>query len=395
MRILQLMPQSPLPTTDGGKVGIWNITKQMALAGNTVHCVFYSMAPTVNPGHPNIRFTRVPRSVRNTIPRIAGSIFYNTSLFVHKHTTQAMKDAISEIMATESFDVIHADHTCMGLVAQWASARYNVPWGLRLHNVEWMIWKRYAERFTRWHPARWYLRSQAEKLRWDEADILRYCTLAFPITDVDLERARELAAGTRFVVAPAGVDIPQYTGQPKIQTDLVMASSWTWVHNADGLRWFVTEVWPLVRNTFPQATFGVLGTNPPAWLADYADVGIKAEGFVEDLYERLRCSLVYVAPLFVGSGVRIKVLEALGAGLPVVGTSVSAEGIDISEEEGLFQADDARGTANAIVNLLLDKGLRSRIFVAARACIEQRYTWTSSVGTMLLAYADILNEPKE
>ena len=394
MNILQLMPQSPLPASDGGKVSIWNTTKQFALAGHNVHALYYSQLPKPTVDIPNITFDPIPIAIRNSPWRIAKSLFHDQSLFVHKYNTKCIREKIARVIENGSIDVIHADHTCMGPLAQWASATYGIPWGLRLHNVEWMIWQRYAERFPRWHPVRWYVQSQAAKLRWDEADIIRMAPVAFSITAVDRERALDLAPSTHLVVAPGGVNMPQLGNEKSVvTTDVVMASSWTWVHNVEGLRWFLDNVWPRVRQTLPQATFGILGKGIPKWLEEYKDKGVVAEGYVVDLYERLHRSSVYVAPLFVGSGVRIKVLEALAAGLPVVATTVSAEGIDVFDEDGLFRCDDVESSVNQLITLLTNKELRERCFVHAREVMERSYTWKASIALMISEYKKLLTNP--
>lgn len=381
------MPQSPLPATDGGKVGIWNIARQFALAGHNVQAIFCSCAPKPVTDIPNIDFLPVPIKVNNSPLRIIGSLFHEQSLFVHKYQRKELRQAIRDVMETNTIHIIHADHTSMAPMAKWASDVYGVPWGLRLHNVEWMIWQRYADRFPRWNPMRWYVQSQANKLRWDEADFIRMAPVAFPITDVDKERAHLLAPSTKLVTAPAGVDIPNYDdAPPTMRTHVVMASSWRWVHNVEGLRWFLDHVWPMVRARHADVTFGVLGKDTPSWVNDYADQGVIAEGYVENLYERLHESQVYVAPLFVGSGIRIKVLEALAAGLPVVATTVSAEGITINEQEGLFRCDDAASTASAVIDLLENEHLRMELFDKARSAMQKTYTWQAVVARMLNEY---------
>lgn len=393
MTILQLAPQNPYPATDGGKVSIWNVSRQFTLAGHTVHAVVYGTKPLKDHGIPNLTIHQVNLSTRNTPWRIAKSLFRSSALFIHKNETEEYRAKVDEVFRNHHIDVIHADHTSMGTLAQWAARKYGVPWGLRLHNVEWIIWQRYCERFPRWHPIRWYTQSQAKKLRWDEADIIRAAPVAFPISEVDKLRAAELAPSTPFVVAPGGVEVPESLLEtPEKISDLVIASSWKWVHNVEGLRWFLSEVWPIVRTRLPDATFSVLGIGVPDWVKEYQTVGVCDEGFVEDLFTRLQQSSVYVAPLFVGSGIRFKALEGLGCGLPVVATTVGAEGIEIGEECGLYRRDDAASTAEQIITLLQDGELRSNLRVKASRAVFEQYSAKYSVGKMLQAYTELVRQ---
>jgi len=390
LTILQLMPQCPLPATDGGKVGLWGITRHMAMAGHTVIVLCYGDAQVPLLDLQGIHLTVIPHSTRNTPWRIVKSLFTADSLYLRKHKSQAMQEAIRAVIGKYAIDVIHADHTCMTPLAQWASNTFDLPWGFRLHNVEWMIWHRYAESLSVFNPTRWYVSWQARKVQWEEADALRQAAIVFPVTETDLQRAQVAAQSTPMVVAPAGVDVP--AGPPMHQqhctTELVTAANWNWFHNADALRWFIQQVWPLLRQdpACNNISLGILGMGIQQWMHGYTAVNIQAEGFVPDLRKRYQESRVFIAPLFVGSGIRVKILEAMAAGLPVVATSVSAEGIQAGEADGLFRCDTTESTVHAIRKLLSDSDLLQRASVAATNVALTRYSWQNSVAVMLREY---------
>lgn len=389
--ILQLMPQCPLPATDGGKVGLLGITRGFDGHGCDVTAVMYGMPSPAAVQQlqvwcePHV----VQVSTRNTPLRIAASTLRSRALYMWKHDRSEFKAALRTFVERSRFDVVHADHTSMAPLAAYAASLLDIPWGLRLHNIEYRIWERYAERFSAVDPRRWYLNRQARMLRAEEQRWIAKADAVFPITAIDEQEALRLAPDARTVVAPAGVfvdDWPEADAGQYAQHDVIMTASYKWRHNSEGLEWFVREVWPLVRETLPTARLRVCGTSIPAWVDRYADVGVVNEGFVDDLRMALQSAAVAVVPLFVGSGVRIKIIEAMAAGVPVVSTSIGAEGIDADSRHGLFVADAAAAMAREIARLLQQPERRALAAQAARKLIHAKYTWHASTRIMLEAY---------
>lgn len=404
MKVLQVMPQYPWPMIDGGKISLAKITEHLSALGHDVHVLVYAVGSVQSVSFVNVTIDIIDHAPKNTPLRILRSLFDRRALYLFKHDTSAMRQAIDHALRTEQIDVLHADHTCMGEVVRDAARAHGKPWGLRLHNIEWMIWDRYAERFPAWHPTRWYLKGQANKIKEAEAQLISEADIVFTITPVDRDRALALAPNANIVVAPAGVEPPLNVplrspeGSPSglLQVPfrsptVVMASTYRWIHNVDALRWFVDRVWPLVRQKVADAEFHVLGKDPPPFLSSYRDQGIVVRGFVDDLYAAYAESDVSVAPLFVGSGMRLKIVEAMAAGLPVVATSISAEGIELSEADGLFREDEAEGTAEAIVSLLLDRNGTRELGSRAQEAVVRTYTWRSSVSAMAGAYERLIS----
>jgi len=391
LSIVQLMPQCPLPATDGGKVGLLGITRGFDSHGCDVTAVMYGHAADevlaqlgvwCNP-------TQVKVSTKNTLGRIAMSVFRSRALYMWKHDQQAFRDVLKRLTAEATFDVIHADHTSMAPLAAYLAKNLGIPWGLRLHNMEYRIWERYAERFAVYDPRRWYLQRQAKLLRSEEQMWIAKADVVFPITEVDEQEALRLSPDARTVVAPAGVFPEDWPAAPENAHqvhDVIITASYKWRHNAEGLSWFVQEVWPLVRNAVAGARLRVCGTAIPLWVGDYAEHGVVCEGFVEELRTALQAAAVAVVPLFVGSGVRIKIIEAMAAGVPVVSTTIGAEGIEAVAAQGLFRADTAGAMAQQIVDLMSNAHLRASAARSARSHIHTAYTWEASTATMLRSY---------
>lgn len=402
MNILQLMPQVPIPATDGGKVGLLHILREFERQGHSVVLATYVPQQRRAEAERLVSAFAEPALVEhdtsNTLPRLLWGVVSPRAVYMAKHDTAAMMQNLRSIVAEHRIDLIHADHTCMAPMAMRLSRETSIPWGLRLHNVEWMIWQRYGERFPVWHPARWYLRRQAALVRAEEARCIAGADVVFPITDTDQQRAEMLASDARYVVAPAGVDPDTLVARDepgRRPHEVIMMSTYKWIHNRDALEWFVASVWPLVRQAIPDAVFRVIGKDIPAWVADHTGSGVIDQGFVPDLAEGVATASVAVAPLFVGSGMRIKVIEAMALELPVVASTIGAEGIDLGEADGLLRRDTAEDMASAIVDLLRAPERTRVLGRTARTAVLRAYTWSASVGRMLDAYRRVIDRRSE
>jgi glycosyltransferase involved in cell wall biosynthesis len=160
---------------------------------------------------------------------------------------------------------------------------------------------------------------------------------------------------------------------------LVFTATMSWAANVEGIHFLLDEVFPLVLRERPKLKAVIIGRNPPASLSEKVaarDLAVTLTGFVDDIRPYVAAADVYVIPLFVGSGTRIKAFEAMAIGRPVVSTSLGIEGLDVTNGVNFLRADEAAGFARAILDLLGDAGKRARIAGAARALMEDRFSWS-------------------
>ncbi len=424
IRILQLAPRFPFPEDDGGKIGIANIFKEFANLGADVTLFAFSDGD-IPQDHLKVaekygRLIIYNHSTANTPLQILKSALFGHSIYIKKHFPEKLKDNHQNIFngnqaglngnKTSSpnaipYDIIHADHSCMAPLGLFLSRKYNIPLGLRLHNIEWMIWRRYAEALPAFHPKRWYVSRQSKLLQNAEKRFFADADICFAITDKDKKRALDLSPTANVVTASAGVNPEEWLPLPDIERnrhELVLATTYQWRHNIDAVKWFVARVLPIVRSKVPDATLTLIGKNSPEWLNDYRQAGVNAVGYVDRVQPYLNKASLYVAPLFVGSGIRIKILEAMAMELPVIATPVSAEGITAAESNGLFVRDNADGFARIIIDLLnnndrirendgINKNNRVRkIGTEARKFVIENYSWRKNVEIILDKYRELV-----
>jgi polysaccharide biosynthesis protein PslH len=182
---------------------------------------------------------------------------------------------------------------------------------------------------------------------------------------------------------PTGVDTAYFARAATAPRPhhLVFTGSMDWLPNEDGMLYFVREILPLIRHEEPSATLSIVGRAPtPAVTRLGAEYGIEVTGRVGDVRPHMAAGSVYVVPLRIGGGTRLKIFEAMAMGLPVVSTTVGAEGLPVAPGVHVLVADDAAGFAAAVVGLLRDFAERTRIGEAGRQLVAERYDWSAVFG---------------
>lgn len=252
-----------------------------------------------------------------------------------------------------------------------------VPVVLFTHNVEHMIW----ERMSRVEPRRWrraMLEWEYRKMRRYEAQACARATLTIAVSDLDRKVLATESPGADVRAIPTGVDTSYFTpnGTREQATALVFTGSMDWYPNEDAIVYFIDAILPRIRREVPDVSLTVAGRHPTARLRARAGAaGVRVTGTVADVRPFVGEAAVFVVPLRIGGGTRLKIFEALAMGKAVVSSTVGAEGLPLVPGEHFVQADDAGDFARHVVGLLRDPERRRALGAAGRRLVEARYSW--------------------
>jgi glycosyltransferase involved in cell wall biosynthesis len=262
------------------------------------------------------------------------------------------------------------------------------------HNAEWVLQKRACLTDLR-TPQRWpaatYSFVQWMRLKSYEADVCRRADRVVAVSEADREAIHAIAPEVEITIVPNGVDLDEHIGYhgPVEPFDLVFTGKMDFRPNVDAMLWFGQEVLPLILEHRPDVKLAIVGQRPHPRLAPLRDVpGVTITGWVDDVRPYIAGATVYVAPLRVGGGTRLKLLQAMAMGTAVVATSLGAEGFPVVHSRDLLLADAADDFAQAVLTLLDDPEQRAQLGTAGRRFVESNYGWDALVPKLEALYDD-------
>jgi sugar transferase (PEP-CTERM/EpsH1 system associated) len=383
MRILFMTPELPSPPTSGGTARmhglISNVAKRHDVAVLAIKPVGIDVSSAV---HATGRYARLVVTIEN--PHIAISNLDKRrrqlrSLISHRsyerltYHQPRLQRTLERMCREWRPDAIVVEFAQMG----YARFPADVPVVLDAHNVEHEI----VERQTRIDSSvsrRLYSRVNARKLQHEERALLKRVDGVAATSARDAELLTRLAPGIRPVVVPNGVDCEAFAPRSHEIDELsvLFFGSMDYFPNTDAALYFAHEIWPSLRRAHPVLAFDIVGRRPPeAVRALESTEGIRVAGLVEDIRNSIAAAAVVVVPLRAGSGTRLKVLEAMAMGVPVVSTRLGVEGLNVVDSEHLLIADEPGAFSHAVASLLASPEARQRMGTAARKLVVEQYDW--------------------
>lgn len=271
-------------------------------------------------------------------------------------------------------DVLHIDSTDMAWARRFAP---DVPAVLVHHNVESDLMQRRAM-IERSPARRFIMQREARLLAQAERDAGRSFAAHFVCSAQDAVRLSAVLPPDRIHVVPNGVDVEYFRRAPldAPRRGVLHIGGLGWVPNADGIRWFIERVWPEIRRRRPDEVLQLVGERGDFPVSSaHADAGIQFVGPVPDVRPYAAAASVFVVPLRVGGGTRLKLLDAFAMGIPVVSTRIGAEGLDADDGREILLRDTEDAFAEAVCGLLSSPERRRSLADGARALVERRYRW--------------------
>lgn len=360
MKILQLYNRVPHPLHDGGALAVHAMSQGLREAGADVRlfCLNASRNRVDENELPSFWKTDFQLEAHAVDTRLypwsaAWNLFEGSSYHVSRFYHRRVSDALAELLQRETFDIIQFEAPFMGIYLPIIRQHSRAKVVLRAHNIDYRIWERLAAG-CRQPLKKWYLSLQAARLKKFEEALYAAVDAVVAISEVDASYIKQRTAAA-VTSAPMGIDPEKVATEPSWRTEdlerCCFVASLDWQPNQEAVRWLHAEIWPAIRQKSPQSHCVVAGKNAPTTFAALAGNGLEMHGFVADASQTMRNNPLFLVPIRSGSGIRIKILEALALGLPVVSTRVGAEGLPLTHRNELWLADTAEAFAEAVTFL--------------------------------------------
>jgi len=317
----------------------------------------------------------------------------------HRFRVPALQEELDRRLEHERFDVVNLEFTYLGgLRLRPSSAGMPAPpLVLGTHEIAYDIVRQVA-RGGASAGRRLYAALNWRKLRRDEHAAFRAADGISACSAADQARVLAHVPAARTVVIPNAADVdfyqPRPSDPPPDGRTVVFFGLLSTFPNIDGVLFFLREIWPRVAAERPAARCRIIGARPPAPVRQLAGPRVEIAGFVEDLRPHLAAAAVLVVPLRVGGGTRLKIVEGMAMGRPIVSTTLGAEGIEAVHDRSILIADEPATFAGSVIRLLDDPVLAARLGRSARELAVERYSWPAAARRLEQFLGEIIASPR-
>jgi len=382
MKILILTNKLPYPPRDGGSIATLNMMTGLSDAGNQITCLSLNTAK-----HP-YALEQIPEEIRKKILflgvdcdcsikalQLGYNLLFSRSPYIaERFNIHDFRIALSELLQNEVFDLIQLEGPYPGLYLDLIRSLSKAKISLRAHNVEHLIWKRKALNESS-VLKKWYLNNMARRLRRFELEVAGQTDILIPISECDAPYFMEGGLQKPLLTIPAGLAMSDYpSSKLPSEQNIFFIGALDWLPNQEGLNWFLTKVFPLLLSELPGLRFHVAGRNASRQFEKkLIHPNITYHGEVKNAVAFMQTYRLMVAPLLSGSGIRIKIIEAMALGRPVLTTSAGIEGIELRDNQLVRVEDDPYRFSSQTVKLLADLPGQDQVLREARTFISQNF----------------------
>ena len=412
LHILFLTQIIPYPPDAGPKVKTWHVLRYLAGRGHRITLASFMRpeeeryVPVVREVCEAVHAVPIRRSRPADLWYFLRSVVTGRPFLIERDDLSEMRNLVQRILASEHIDAIHTDQLTM---TQFALPYSRAKMGDRpdrpmlvfdAHNAVWAIVERMrANTLAILRPVAGL---EAARIKRYEGEMVMGFDHTLAVTEPDREAlleavtqavGEERVRASRITVVPIAVDTEELRPVERKpgSRNILTLGTLHYPPNADGIRWFMKEVFPIVRQEVLQATLTIIGKNPPVDFTQAAaksPESIRVTGYVEDLKPYMQESALMVVAVRAGGGMRVRILEAFARAMPVVTTTIGLEGIEATPGEDVLVADTAESFAHAVVSLLQDGEAQAKLAERGRRLAESRYDWKAVLKQMDKIYPE-------
>lgn len=400
MRILQLATKVPYPPKDGGAAGIYIFSEVFAKLEHAVTLLavnppkHFISEETISKAPASIQIKAIPV---NTNPVWHGALvnllFQSYPYQIVRFINKDFETKLIELLRDQKPEIVQLEGIYMcpyiPVIRKYSNARIV----LRAHNVEHILWKDIAVNEKN-ALKRIYLKIQADRLKKYELEQLSKVDGITTVTDYDLSVLASYCKPSQIKVIPFGLyPLPSEEAIPVNLNAIAFIGALDWMPNQEAIIWFLKEAWPKIFKKFPNLRFHLAGRNAPAHLISLAkqQEGVVFHGEVPDSKEFLSQFSIIIAPLFSGSGIRVKIIEAMQHGKVVIASAKAADGIPAIPGKHLIIADNADEFLTALTNLTEHPETISQISADATAFIQEKFNILAIGSDVIDFYKELIH----
>ena len=390
MRILQFCNKSPFPAKEGGPIAMHAVTKMLLQQGHDVKVIAvntpkYSVDEQfIDPEYKSktgIELVYVDTHFQKL--SALKSLLNNQSYHVERFRSKGLEEHLIKTLQENNFDIIIFETIYLAVYADIIRKYSNAKLVLRAHNIEHTIWKRLSDNLPL-GIKKIYLSILTKQLEQFEIKSIPKFDAILCISSVDKKWFENRSHSIPVKTIPFGIDMDERVHEkPTFSTkNIFYIGSMDWYPNLEGVCWFLKNIWQSVHKKYPELIFRIAGRNIPEALKAIDTSGIEIVGEVENAQQFMEENGILVVPLWSGSGVRIKIIEAMSVGKLVITTSIGAEGIEAKDKEDILIANTSHEFIKAI-DFCMENPLPCEKIASGAQHLIRQYHNNAAIGKKL------------
>lgn len=397
MRLLQLTNKPPYPPDDGSSIAVYNMSCGLLNNGVDLTLLCINTKKHFKPDEEvdtvfktKSKYQSVYQNTDVTALGAFLNLFSNQSYFVSRFYFKAFEKKLISILKEKQFDIIQLESIFLGdyipLIRKYSKAKITI----RTHNVEHLIWQRIITNENNFVKRSYMLLQNARLIKFEKR-VLQNIDAIIPITAIDKDYFEKWGINKPFHVSPTGIQLENYhvNHLHEIPFSVFHFGSMDWMPNEEAVLWFLNTIWDKILQKVPQAKFYIIGRGITQKVSLVNKPNVVIVGKTETPDKVYHKYSLMIVPLLSGSGMRIKMIEGMAYGKPIVSTTIGAEGITVTSGKNCLLADTPNDFAEAVIEILKNYEKKDSLQRDARNFIEQNFENNTLVKQLIVFYQNI------